>query len=355
MTPMDYYRDLCHQGRITEDQQQLHALQYLQEIYFALLREQQKRSGIFSLMRKSRLVNGAYLWGDVGIGKTFLLDCLYHCLPFQNKLRVHFHAFMNDVHQQLIKHQGEKDPLKIIAKELAKKYLLLCFDEFVVTDIVDAMLLARLLHLLFSCGVCLVTTSNTSPEDLYKRGLQRESFLPAIALIQQHTQVIHLESHEDYRARYLRAIGVFYTPNDAVAEKRMTEVFSQLSNDEEWNTEALHIAHREIEIIKKTDDVIWFDFSVICAVPRHQQDYLAIVQKYKTILISNVVHIAMQDNDRINLFIRMIDVFYDAKIRLIMSSAVAIADIYSEGYMLASFKRTYSRLLEMQSDEYFGR
>lgn len=349
MTPYDYYRDQCQKGFITEDHQQLQVLQHLQRIYSGLLSEHKKRCGMFSSLRKPQMIKGAYLWGGVGIGKTFLLDCLYRTLPFQNKLRMHFHPFMQLIHKELKTHQGKKDPLKYIAKDIARKYLLLCFDEFVVTDIVDAMLLGRLFRLMFAYGVCVVTTSNAMPDDLYKRGLQRKSFLPTIALLKQNTEVIHLPTSLDYRARYLSTTCVFYIPNDEASRLGMEQAFSILTNHEEFSSEPIEICGRKIEIIKEAEDTIWFEFDKLCAIPRNQEDYLAIAAKYKTVLISNIIPLSAHANDRINLFIRMIDIFYDAHTKVIISSAVNIADIYTEGNMLADYKRTHSRLLEMQS------
>lgn len=354
MTPLDYYNEQCKNGLIIEDQNQLHVLHDLQLIYLHLLKEYQQRSGLLSVMRKPNLVHGVYLWGGVGIGKTFLLDCLFACLPFQNKLRMHFHQFMRLIHQGLKEHEGKKDPLKYIAADIAKKNLLLCFDEFVVTDIVDAMLLGRLFRLLFSHGVCLVTTSNVKPDDLYKNGLQRSSFLPAIALLKQHTKVIHVPSTIDYRLRYLKSAGVFYTPNDESAHQAMEKCFSILTNDESASHHPITICGREIQIKKQAGDTIWFDFDKICNIPRSQQDYLAIADKYKNILISNIPDIPPDANNVINLFIRMIDVFYDARIRLIISSEVSIDKIYHHGYLAFDFNRTRSRLLEMQSEQYFA-
>lgn len=355
MTPLDYYRDQCLKGNITEDQNQLFALHHLQRIYVNLVLEHKKRNSIFAALRKPQLIHGAYLWGSVGIGKTFLLDCLFRLLPFQNKLRMHFHPFMQLVHSELKSHQGKKDPLKWIAKNFARKYMVLCFDEFVVTDIADAMLLGRLFRLMFGYGVCLVTTSNAMPDDLYKRGLQRKSFLPTIALLKQHTEVIHLPTSLDYRAKFLSTTGVFYTPNDNVAKDSMEKSFSILTNNEDYSMQPIMICGREIQIVKEAEDTIWFEFDKLCSIPRSQQDYLAIAAQYKTVLISNVLPIAEHANDRINLFIRMIDVFYDAHIKVIISSSVPIKDIYRDGKMLMDFKRTHSRLLEMQSDTYLAR
>ena len=237
MNPLDYYRDQCNQGRIIEDHHQLHALNHLQRIYIALLNEHQRRSGILSGFRKPQLVHGAYLWGSVGIGKTFLLDCLYRSLPFQNKLRMHFHAFMQLVHRELKIYQGKKDPLKWIANDFAKKTILLCFDELIVNDIADAMLLGRLFRLLFSQGVCLVTTSNVMPDDLYKKGLQRKLFLPD-ALLKQHTEIIHLPKW--IIAQIIFEKSVYYIPNDRAAENHLENHFL-FCNDEEFDTQPVEI------------------------------------------------------------------------------------------------------------------
>lgn len=354
MTPIDFYQQQCDQGLILKDQLQLQVLEEIQEIYKDLLLENDKRSGMLSAFRKPKLVKGLYLWGGVGIGKTFLLDCLFHCLPFPNKSRMHFHQFMRFVHRELKLYQGKTDPLKYIAKDIAKQNLILCFDEFVVTDIVDAMLLARLFKLLFSYGVCLVTTSNTMPDDLYKNGLQRQSFLPMIALLKQNTRVMHILGKIDYRVRHLRSAGVFYMPNDEAARRNMEKSFSVLTNGIEADNQPIELCGRFIQIVKQAGDTIWFEFNKICAVPRSQQDYLAIAEIYKTVFISNIPHITSDQNNAINLFIRMVDVFYDQRVKLIISAEVIIDDIYNEGYMATDFKRTRSRLCEMQTEQYFN-
>jgi len=301
------------------------------------------------------LVQGLYIWGGVGIGKTFLLDCFYHCLPFKEKMRMHFHPFMQMIHQELKAHQGEKNPLQIIANKLAKKTSVLCFDEFFVTDITDAMILARLFDALFAQGVCLIATSNTKPDDLYKNGLQRPLFLPAIALLKQNTTVLHVPTSIDYRLRHLKKSGVFYTPDDAMAEENMEKSFALLANGAEIDDEPIEILGRVIPIRKKTRDIIWFDFDVICRVPRSQQDYLAIAKKYNTVFITHIPVISPHAKDMISLFIRLIDVFYDARIRVVFSAAETIKKIYTQGYLLADYTRTQSRLLEMQSESYFSK
>lgn len=353
MTPIEYYHEQCEKGAIFEDPQQLSALQSLERIHHALIQEQQKRFSWKKLFYRKHLIQGLYLWGGVGIGKTYLLDCFYQTLPFEQKTRLHFHQFMRQIHEALRKHQGETDPLQAIANELGQKIIVLCFDEFFVSDITDAMLLGRLLKALLAEGVCLVATSNMSPDDLYKNGLQRLQFLPAIALIKKNLEVLHIPTTIDYRLRHLQEAGVFYTPLDQVADNHMKKTFALLTEGKKIDTSPITINHRSISVKKKSDDVVWFDFSVICSVPRSQNDYLAIAEQYKTVFISDVPVIPSEATDTICLFVSLIDVLYDARVKLVISAAESVPELYSRGFMILEFARTHSRLLEMQSIEYF--
>jgi cell division protein ZapE len=353
MTPLDYYHEKVKQGVVIEDPQQIMALQHLQRIYHDLIAENTRRNKMTAIFRRPQSIKGLYLWGGVGIGKTFMMDCFYHTLPFTNKLRMHFHQFMQKVHNALTKYQGEKDPLQIIAKDFAREAMVLCFDEFFVSDITDAMLLGRLLKALFEQGVCLVTTSNAAPDDLYKNGLQRSQFLSAIAMIKQKTEVVHITTKVDYRLRHLKEAGVFYTPLDAAAQQNMEKSFAVLTEGEAIDTQPIMICGRPIEIIKRAGNVVWFDFTSICHVPRSQKDYLEIAAQYKTVFISNVPIIPPNAKDLICLFISMVDVFYDARTRLVISAQESLEQLYSRGYMILEYTRTHSRLLEMQSTDYF--
>lgn len=354
MTPIDYYHEQCNKGVIHSDSNQLLVLQKLQRVYAELLVEHKKRFGILRIFYKPRLVEGIYLWGGVGIGKTFLMDCFYNCLPFDQKIRMHFHKFMQHIHDKLKIHQGEIDPLQAIAAELAKQTIVLCFDEFFVSDIADAMLLGRLLKTLFAKGVCLVTTSNTKPDDLYKNGLQRLQFLPAIALLKKNTEIIHISSDIDYRLRHLKEAGVFYMPLGKIAEENMQKTFAILSQGRSVDFAPILINGRLIQIKKQTGDIVWFDFMEICSVPRSQHDYLVIAEKYRTVFISNIPVIAENARDTICLFVNLIDVLYDARVKLVVSAEESVPELYSRGYMLLEYTRTNSRLLEMQSLEYFS-
>lgn len=353
MTPLAYYQNQCEKGLITEDLQQINALQQLDKIYDRLLQEHAKRSHPFALLRKPQTVKGLYLWGGVGIGKTLMMDCFYHSIPFAEKMRIHFHQFMRLVHTKLKKYQGKKDPLKVIAKKFAKKYMLLCFDELFVIDITDAMILGRLFKLLFSYGVCMVITSNSEPDQLYKNGLQRDQFLPAIDLIKRYTTVIAITTLQDYRLRHLKQAGVYYTPNNASAQNKMENSFHLLTKEFPVSCDPIKVNDREIQIKKTGNQTIWFDFEKICNIPRSQQDYLFLAQHYHTVLISDIPLFNPDEQDKLYLFILLVDVFYDAHIRLILSAAAQVDKLYTKGNLLFDYARTRSRLLEMQSEAYF--
>lgn len=352
-TPSEYYLNQCNHHVIKEDSFQLSVLKQFDQIHQQIMLEQKKRARLFSSLRKPKLIKGLYLWGQVGIGKTFLMDCFYKTLSFPEKKRIHFHLFMQFIHQELTTYQGKKNPLAIIAKQLAKKVMVLCFDEFTVTDITDAMLLGRLFDSLFKEGICLIATSNVSPDDLYKNGLQRKLFIPTIESIKKNTTVIHLTSTKDYRLHSLKNSQAFYTPNDEMAEFNMQKIFDLLSQDQDINEEPIIVNDRSISVIKSSKYAIWFDYQYILLKPRSQADYISLSKQYQTILISNIPQILSDEKDKILLLIRMIDVFYDAHTRLILSSQVSMDKIYETGPMQFEYQRTLSRLTEMQSKKYF--
>ncbi|MBV9575833.1 MAG: AFG1 family ATPase [Gammaproteobacteria bacterium] len=351
MNPLNFYQEQCNKGFIIPDARQLTVMQHLQEIYFHLIKERKKRRYFSAFLRKPKLVKGLYLCGNVGIGKTFLMDTFYHCLPFPEKKRMHFHQFMRFIHQQLKMNQGKKDPLQKIAKTLAQDTQVLCFDELFVADIADAMILGRLFKALFSVGICIMITSNVVPDDLYKNGLQRKQFLPAIDLLKRHTEVLQVDSLIDYRLRHNKNACAFYTPNDAFAHQEMEKYFSLLAQDKIISREPIIICERVIPVKKHTDNIVWFDCKTLCSSPRSQQDYLAIAEKYRTIFISDIPIIHAKD--MITLFIHLIDVLYNAHVQLIFSSATTINKIYTHDYMQFEYARTSSRLIEMQSENYF--
>ena len=351
MTPSEYYSTQCENHHLSKDAQQLSILSHFDTLYYQLIKKQIKKNKLLPTWRSYNHTKGIYLWGSVGTGKTLLMDCFYHCLPFQNKIRIHFHDFMRFIHHELKLYQGKKDPLKLIANQFIKNKFVLCFDELLVSDIVDAMLIGRLFPFLFQQGVCIVATSNTAPDHLYHRGLQRQQFLPAIETIKTQMKILHINSSTDYRFKYLKSTVTFFTPNNSIAHAEMEKIFSILTTSN-IHFSPITINDRKISIIKESDKIIWFEFKDLCSPPRSQNDYLVLSEKYHTIFISNITKIYSDENNVIALFIKLIDVFYDKRIRLILSSEISIENIYTEGRFLSEFIRTKSRLFEMQSEEY---
>lgn len=357
-TPLEHYQQKIDDGVIEKNDEQQAVVQILETIYNDLLiRQEQRDSQVGKLRRKVKPrppIQGLYLWGTVGVGKTFLLDALYDCLPVK-KIRLHFYAFMRQIHQALKEIQGQKNPLQHIGEKISDKFLVICFDEFFVSNIADAMILGELFKALFKGGVCLVATSNITPDELYKNGLQRERFLPAIDVIKKNVRVINLKTKADYRLRHIQKAGVYYTPLDQTAEKNLAYSFDQLAQCPNVSTEAIEILGRRIDIVKQAADTIWFDFYKICGRPRSQNDYLELVKQYRTFLISNVPAFNKVSDDLIVSFIQLIDVLYDKQRRIVISAEKPVDQLYPENNVFPEFKRTQSRLIEMQSADYFNR
>lgn len=353
-TPAKQYQQDLKQNLIQADEHQARAVQVLQRVYNELSDVSGKK--IFSFFRRRKFscnIKGAYFWGPVGTGKTYLMDLFYRCLKLP-KMRQHFHEFMQDIHDDLKKLEGQKNPLDIVAEDLAKKIKVLCFDEFVVTNIVDAMILGNLLKALFAQGICLMTTSNTEPNELYKGGLQRELFMPAIKLINENLEALEINNKVDYRLRKLTPEKAYFTPENAESTKALEQWFSHESQGDVKRNASIKIMRRQIDVKQVSDNVVWCEFDVLCSVPRSQRDYLAIAKQYHTVVLSGVHLIQSSHRDMARLFINLVDVLYNAQVRLIMSGSVVLDEIYLEGDLRAEFKRTHSRLVEMQSKEYLA-
>lgn len=301
-----------------------------------------------------RPIRGLYLWGAVGRGKTFLTDLLLESLSEEKKLRLHFHRFMGRVHAELAKLEGKSDPLRDVAEHFAKQAQLFCLDEFFVTDIGDAMILAGLLESLFERGVTLVTTSNIQPDMLYKDGLQRAKFLPAIALLKNHCEVRELQSAQDFRLRTLTQSGVYFAPDDDTAERAMAATFEHVAPSSRRTDMPVRINGRDIAVKRRSDAVIWFAFDALCAGPRAVADYIELAQSYNTVLISGVPQLTTMTENEARRFINLVDEFYDHGVNLVLAAAVPIADLYRGERLRAEFERTKSRLTEMQSKEYLS-
>lgn len=300
---------------------------------------------------------GLYLWGEVGRGKTFLMDLLYECLPFPDKLRMHFHRFMRRVHHELTDLSGRPDPLVEVARRLSADARVLCFDELFVSDIGDAMILGELLDGLFERGVCLVATSNVPPRGLYENGLQRRRFLPAIDLLERHTETFNLGGETDFRLRMLERAEIYHQPLDGSAEGVLAASFAALAPDADAIENALdiEIEGRPIRARRCGDDIAWFDFGALCDGPRSANDYIELARIFHAVLISDVPVFTVGDDDRARRFISLVDEFYDRNVKLILSAAAPVESLYRGERWAFEFRRTESRLLEMQSYEYLGR
>lgn len=307
----------------------------------------------FSLGRK-KPVSGIYLYGPVGVGKTYLMDQFYKYVDEKHKSRFHFHQFMQQVDAQLRRLQGQKDPLRQIAANLAKKTRLLCFDEFLVNDVAVAMILSELLQALFKHDIILVATSNTRPDDLYLNGVQRDRFLPAIALIKEHCELLVLHDRCDYRLGRTPLHQAYLCPLDDAAKHSLTQQFEALSENVCDNIQ-LNIQNRQIPAVKCCERAVWFTFDTLCNFPRSQLDYLEIADRFDTVFVSDIPKLTVNDTVRAILLIKFIDVMYDRGIRLVVSAAVPLEELYVKGEMLPSFQRTQSRLAEMQSEDYLRR
>ncbi len=303
------------------------------------------------LINRPEIPRGVYLYGGVGRGKSFLMDCFYGAVPLRRKTRLHFHEFMREVHRELSNLQGTVNPLDVLAKQMAKKYRLICFDEFHVADITDAMILHRLLAALFVNGVGMVTTSNFKPDDLYPGGMHRDRILPAIDLLNQHMDVVNVDNGTDYRRLTLERLKFYHVPLGAQADAAMRDAFNSLAETQDEES-TLHIEAREIHARRRAGGVVWFDFKTLCGGPRSQNDYLEIATQFHTVLLSDVPQMPMRMASEARRFTWLVDVLYDRRVKLILSAAVAPEALYTEGPLAHEFPRTASRLAEMQTRAY---
>ena len=352
--PKDLYEALVTEGRLVADPDQRTLLGHFQKLFERL---RNNPPGVIDKLRKRhRPVTGLYLHGSVGRGKTMLMDLLAESLESTGipVRRIHFHRFMDSVHDQLGREKDRQDPLESVAADIARRARVLCFDEFHVADIGDAMILAGLLKGLFARGVTLVATSNTAPTDLYAGGLQRERFLPAIAAIERHCQVETLEGAEDYRLRELIRHPVYHHPADDHANEELAEEFHALAAGEQVSQASLKIRGHTIQPIKRAGSVIWFDFATLCEGPRAATDYIDLARRFGTLIVSDIPQMTEDDNNAARRFIHLVDECYDRAVKLIIAADVAIEELYSGQRLAAPFERTVSRLIEMQSHDYLA-
>jgi len=279
----------------------------------------------------------------------------YDQLPFDNKMRLHFHRFMHQLHEQLNEQKGQSDPLLIIADEIASKTCVICFDEFFVSDITDAMLLGGLFQALFNRGVSLVATSNIPPERLYWNGLQRDRFLPAIKLVQEHTQVVNVDSGVDYRLRTLEQADIFHCPHDQEAIDNLNNSFEHLVTEEVARESCIEVEHRQLKTVRCGEGAVWFKFSEICETARSHADYIELSRCYHTVMVSEIPKLETKDDSAARRFISLVDEFYERNVKLMITAEVEMEDIYQGKQLAFEFKRTFSRLQEMQSHDYLAK
>ncbi|GAB2896783.1 MULTISPECIES: cell division protein ZapE [Microvirgula] len=353
LSPKAWYEQLAGRPGFIVDPAQAEAIDHLDRLYFQLM-EFKKRRGRFlgKSLRNPEVPRGLYFWGGVGRGKSFLMDAFYACVPYRRKRRVHFHQFMMEVHAELRTLTNEADPLVTVARRIAERTRLMCFDEFHVSDIADAMILARLLKELFEHGVIFVMTSNYQPDALYPNGLQRMNFLPTIALINEWMDVLNVDGGRDYRHRELTREPLYVTPL-AGSQERLEEIWTRLAPGKALKRE-ITLFDRKLKCVRHVPGVIWFDFMEICAGPRAQTDYVEIARAYHTVFVSGMPKLSASQASEARRFTWLVDVFYDSRVKLVMSAEVEADALYTEGVQASEFFRTASRLSEMQTSEYLA-
>ena len=364
LSPLQRYQnDLAREGFV-EDASQRHAVELLDNLHGRLImRHQRMQKGGLRKRLKKLLGSevepeiGLYFWGGVGRGKTWLMDNFFESLPFEQKMRSHFHRFMRSVHLQLRELKDRSNPLDIVADDIAAKTIVICFDEFFVSDIADAMILGKLFENLFQRGVALVATSNIVPDNLYINGLQRERFLPAIAMLKKYTQVVNVDGGVDYRLRTLEKEPLYHSPLGEQSAAALEDIFASLVpvRDEIRRDIRIKVEGRKIDVKALGEDVVWFDFKAICDGPRSQNDYIEIAREFHEVIVSDVPQLGLEKDDQARRFINLVDEFYDRAVKLVISAEVALDELYTSGRLSFEFERTKSRLLEMQSREYLAR
>ncbi|MEY4362769.1 MAG: hypothetical protein RLZZ24_121 [Pseudomonadota bacterium] len=349
----NYQRELQVRG-FQSDPAQLRAIDALERCANEWAQYKEQRSNkLKKLINRPAIPRGVYMFGGVGRGKSFLMDCFYEAVPIQRKTRLHFHEFMREVHRELRELQGTVNPLDVLGKNISKRFKLICFDEFHVADITDAMILHRLLVSLFDNGVGFVTTSNFKPDGLYPDGLHRDRILPAIDLLNQELEVVNVDNGTDYRRRTLEQVKLYHTPLGDAADAAMAETFERLAETQDENP-VLQIEAREIKARRRAGGVVWFDFRTLCGGPRSMNDYLEIATQFHTVMLSDVPHMPVRMASEARRFTWLIDVLYDRRVKLVMSAAVEPEALYTEGPLSHEFPRTVSRLNEMQSAEFLA-
>ena len=348
-----YEQDLARSGFVA-DASQAAAVDALDKVQRALLANPPKKRLLSDRLNWPK-VEGLYMWGGVGRGKTHLMDAFYDSLPFPHKQRTHFHRFMLEVHERRRHFSHKRDPLKLVALEISHQVRVLCFDEFYVSDIADAMILGKLTEYLFDEGVTLVATSNCAPDELYKDGLQRQNFVPAIERLKQSLKVLNVDGGVDYRLRALTRVQLYLDSSDAEAEAKLAQWFGEIAPEPGIENVTLQIQGRPVKARRRADGVAWFDFSELCESARAAADYIQLAREYHAVILSRVPQLSFEHEDSARRFINLVDEFYDRGVKLLIAAAVPQEQLYTGKKLRFEFKRTQSRLREMQSQEYLAK
>jgi cell division protein ZapE len=352
-----YRSESARLGYVADSAQEL-VLGKLERLRERLIAPRPKEGLLKTLISRKRAepgIRGLYIYGGVGRGKTWLMDLFFQSLPFKDKQRSHFHRFMQSVHDELRKHSDEANPLERVADKVAKRARILCFDELFVADIADAMLLGILFRALFERGVTLVATSNVAPDDLYKDGLQRSRFLPAIRALKEHTEAVHMAAGTDYRLRVLERATTWFKSGSPAQASALEALFTEVAGEPGESDATLALNHRRLRTQRKADDAVWFTFKELCDGPRGQADYIELARCYHTVFLSDVPVLTPEHENQARRFISLVDEFYDRAVKLIVSAAAPINELYRGNKLKFEFERTQSRLIEMQSQQYLAR
>lgn len=352
LSPAERYAQAISSGQFMADTAQAEAVHELNRVWEELLLRYKASKKAFRRFRRQTAPRGVYMWGGVGRGKTWLMDQFFDAIPFRRKMRMHFHHFMQHVHKELNKLSGQQNPLDTVADQIYKEAVVICFDEFFVSNVTDAMILSDLFQKLFHRGVTLVATSNIAPDGLYKNGIHRDRFLPTIEMVKKNCTILNVDAGVDYRLRVLKQAQLFKSPLTQDHQIWIAKRFSALTSNQTVSDEPIMINNRMVETLGHTEDVLWCEFSELCMKPRSPADFIQIANIYNTVLVSNVPHLNDYLSEGVRRFIYLVDEFYDRGVKLLLTSHASIIDIYSGEKLAFEIERTRSRLLEMQSDDY---
>ena len=352
LRPLQRYELALKSGEFSEDAQQRAAMTYLDNVYEQIMDNRAKQRGLFSFLRRTEPPKGLYMWGGVGRGKTWMMDMFFESVPADNKMRQHFHHFMKRVHAELNKLQGQQDPLQKVADIIHNEADVICFDEFFVSNVSDAMILGDLFTMLFKKGITLVATSNIAPNGLYKNGIHRDRFLPAIAEVEKNCTVMNIDSGIDYRLRVLQQAELYVSPLTKENIHWLANRFTALSNNQHIIQDPIHINGRDIAIKGRTENTLYIDFRALCMQPRSASDFIEIANDFSTVLVDDVPALNDVIADPTRRFIYLVDEFYDRRVKLLVRAEQPILQLYDGQKLAFEIERTRSRLLEMQSEEY---